>query len=455
MGCGTSTPVAGKSAGERTDTGIHQATTAAAAQRAPPPTDPPTSPLPSNVSARPIHQVSEPPLTQSAATEPAWTDEQPSNVVPSPTVGATSLAGIAAVEPPFWASPVPAPVTPAGTIYVLECPGGSDKGLDGHRRDTLPICDALVRRGWAAEPVMYTDEQSDAVRKKLELSQGVIVRVAPGDYDGVSEGKLGALLSSLGTRCLPHPDVEAAFGAKEALFRVKGLSCGLRDTRVYHDAASLHAGFPESLATGPRVLKQNMGCQGEGVWVVRVKDGGGDEARAVAAESVVMVQEAFDNHKEELSLAEFLFNCEELIEGEGGHLLDQRFLPGILSDGELRINMVHTQPISIVRKKPTEGGISATLASGAHYTSHPPDDPQFGAMLGGFSKDVGALMGALGMDAHPLPLLWTADLIADANGEYFLCDLSASCVRVAQQVEMIADAAIKVLTALSNGKGVS
>lgn len=55
--------------------------------------------------------------------------------------------------------------------------------------------------------------------------------------------------------------------------------------------------------------------------------------------------------------------------GEEGQLIDQRFLPRII-EGEIRVNMIFDKPVQIVHKKPTEGGVSATLASGATYTSY-------------------------------------------------------------------------------------
>jgi len=35
-------------------------------------------------------------------------------------------------------------------IVIFEAEGGSDKWIDGHRRDTVPIVDALKNIGWAS-----------------------------------------------------------------------------------------------------------------------------------------------------------------------------------------------------------------------------------------------------------------------------------------------------------------
>ena len=62
-------------------------------------------------------------------------------------------------------------------------------------------------------------------------------------------------------------------GAKDALVKIRDLSCGMPDTYAYYDIPSFKENFPQTVATGPRVLKQNRGSQGEGIWVCRVKDG--------------------------------------------------------------------------------------------------------------------------------------------------------------------------------------
>jgi hypothetical protein len=64
-------------------------------------------------------------------------------------------------------------------VVVLECRGGSDKGPDGHRRDTMPICEALRQKGWAAEPLFFDDANHAFCKARLLECQGVVVRVNP------------------------------------------------------------------------------------------------------------------------------------------------------------------------------------------------------------------------------------------------------------------------------------
>ena len=65
-----------------------------------------------------------------------------------------------------------------------------------------------------------------------------------------------------------HPDVTLKMGVKEVLYRTKQLGWGT-DTQLYRTADAFHEEFPRRLRSdGPRVLKQNRGNDGQGVWKV-------------------------------------------------------------------------------------------------------------------------------------------------------------------------------------------
>jgi hypothetical protein len=66
-----------------------------------------------------------------------------------------------------------------------------------------------------------------------------------------------------------HPDVILKMGVKEVLHRTKHLGWGA-DTHLYRSAPEFRRAFPERLQTGPRVLKQNRGNGGQGVWKVEL-----------------------------------------------------------------------------------------------------------------------------------------------------------------------------------------
>merc|ERR1711988_1506355 len=222
-------------------------------------------------------------------------------------------------------------------------------------------------------------------------------------------------------------------GAKDALVNIGKLNCGLEDTYAYYDADSLIEGFKKTMAFQPRVIKQNRGSSGEGIWICKLKEGNycssyGD--RSCEDSEVIEFMEANDNHAEEHTVAEFIEFCVNgrsdksgtwtskgtgnYLEGgkeAGGQFVDQRFCPRIV-EGELRYNMVNDTPYAIIHKKPKEGGISAVGGTGSIYTYFGPDAPEYADLIEKFTKkDCPHLMATLGLPSEPLPLWWTADFI--------------------------------------------
>jgi hypothetical protein len=261
---------------------------------------------------------------------------------------------------------------------------------------------------------------------------------------------------------MSHPEVVRRMGAKDALCKIRHLRCGLEDTNVYYDQAAFIAGFCKTIAFRPRVMKQNRGSQGEGIWICKLKDETqycerfGD--RTAAMNTRLVLVEANDNHVEEHTVAEFLEFCingRTAAAGEwnstgdgqylaggyeaGAMLVDQRFLPRIV-EGEVRCMMVGPNLVELIHKKPKEGGLSATLQSGATYTGYNPDDPEFANLVANFKHDLPSIMASFGMENQPLPLLWTADYIfgdKDKFGRdtFYVGEFNCSCVGITQQLQ--------------------
>jgi hypothetical protein len=61
-------------------------------------------------------------------------------------------------------------------------------------------------------------------------------------------------------------------GAKDALCKIADMSIGLEDTLAYYDPTVFTEGFKKTMAFQPRVLKQNRGSSGEGIWIIKLKD---------------------------------------------------------------------------------------------------------------------------------------------------------------------------------------
>src|SRR6266849_2415129 len=108
----------------------------------------------------------------------------------------------------------------------------------------------------------------EAVRAHLLSMDGVLVWVNPLTA-GKDRSRLDPLLRDVAARGVwvsAHPDVILKMGVKEVLYRTRTLGWGA-DTDLYPSVEDFNRRFPARLAaSGPRVLKQNRGSGGEGVW---------------------------------------------------------------------------------------------------------------------------------------------------------------------------------------------
>jgi hypothetical protein len=383
-------------------------------------------------------------------------------------------------------------------IPILEARGGTDKDATGHRRDSTPIGHGVIDHGGFSAIVQYQDDvqgdNNDLAAKCNEAlfrhlhkrAKGVIVRNNPGTLCPAAQAKLDTLLTELseaGVLVLSTPELIRAMGAKDALVKIKHLQVGIQDTSVYTTPEQLWEGFRMSIAFQPRVIKQNRGSQGEGIWICKLQDESqycenyGDVIADLDTPLVLM--EAFDNHVEIHTVAEFIEFCVNgrtdlsgewsstgvgrYLEGgieSGAMLVDQRFLPRIV-EGEVRCTMVGSELIGLVHKKPQEGGLSCTLQSGAIYTNYSSDAPEFSSLVNKFRTDIPHILECFGMTDQPLPLLWTADFIygnPDENGNdtFFVGEFNCSCVGVTQQLEfadLVGKTALEYATVGYGGQG--
>merc|ERR1719223_986597 len=158
-------------------------------------------------------------------------------------------------------------------IYVRDAPyGGSDKSSNGHRYDSIPFANGMINAGMSCQLVHYVHDQHD---KFFEV-------------------------------------VKKFMGAKDALCKVANLNIGLEDTLAYYDDASFAAGFKKTMKFQPRVIKQNRGSSGEGIWIINLKSGDycaafGDAE--VGDDDELILMEANDNHVENHTVKEFISWC--------------------------------------------------------------------------------------------------------------------------------------------------
>merc|ERR1712072_218151 len=344
--------------------------------------------------------------------------------------------------------------------------GGSDKSANGHRYDSIPFANGMINSNMSCQLLHYTHEEHDKMFEVLKNFDAIIVRCNPGQIqaDGGSQQKFDDSLRELrkkGIQVWPSPDVMEFMGAKDALTRIAHLNIGLPDTLTYFEEDTFKAGFKKTMAYQPRVIKQNRGSAGEGIWIIKLKKGNYCKTfgeRSCSDDEVLSLMEANDNHAEEHTVGEFIEWClngrtaksgtwtskgtGKYLEGgkeAGGQLVDQRFCPRIV-EGELRYNQIGDGLVGIIHKKPAEGGISAVGGTGSIYTYYGPDEPKFKTLTDNFlTKDLPFVMPALDLAEEPLPLWWTTDFILsspegtpEAEEKWIVGEFNCSCVGISK-----------------------
>ena len=218
------------------------------------------------------------------------------------------------------------------------------------------------------------------------------------------------------------PDVQTKMGAKDALCKIANMKCGLVDTFAYYDRAQMEDHFKKTMAFQPRVMKQNRGSAGEGIWLCWLWDKEGDKEREYPAkkfgeatvndDDVLKLMEMNDNHVEYHTVKEFIAFCDTgpggdagewtstfpgkyLEGGDDGQLVDQRLLPRI-EEGEVRVLMAGDTCQMIVHKKPDGGGLSA-VGGNSIYTYYEPSDAKYADLLAKLNADVPFILTASGL----------------------------------------------------------
>jgi Domain of unknown function (DUF6815) len=313
------------------------------------------------------------------------------------------------------------------------------------------IFEELAAIGITAEPAVYDEAFAEEVREQLLCVDGVLVWVDP-IHQGKTRAGLDMMLrdvASHGPWVSAHPDIILKMGVKEVLYRTRDLGWGT-DTRLYRDLADFNRDFPPLLETaGPRVLKQNRGNGGQGVWKVEWVS-----TNTAGYDSIVRVLHAQRGSvREELPLAAFMNRCAGYF-AMGGCIIDQPFQPR-LPDGMIRCYMgvdkvagFGHQLIKALIPPPPEGPDASTAQPGPRIMYGLEAEP-FQALRAKMEGEwTPQMMQLLGIDAGSLPIIWDADFLygprtASGDDTYVLCEINvSSCFALPEQ----APAAIARLT---------
>ncbi|MDH4282699.1 MAG: Cj0069 family protein, partial [Myxococcales bacterium] len=280
---------------------------------------------------------------------------------------------------------------------------------------------AFAAEGVLAEPAVYHDECAGEVHQRLLGCDGVLVWVNPIE-GGRDRSVLDSLLrevASGGVFVSTHPDVILKLGTKEVLFRTREIGWGC-DTHLYRDLDQMRRELPLRLAAGKaRVLKQNRGNGGDGVWRVQLARGdSGDEdgnpaASAPALDTVIRARHAKRGAVEEqMPIGEFCARCEVYFRAVDGRMIDQEYQER-LPEGMIRCYLVHDrvagfghQAVNALFPAPSAAAREAAPQPGPRYY-HPPHKPEFQDLKRKVEDEwVPATQRLLNIERESLPVLW-------------------------------------------------
>merc|ERR1712241_792291 len=226
---------------------------------------------------------------------------------------------------------------------------------------------------------------------------------------------------------------------KGALTKIRDMDFGLEDTLGYCFPAEIKEGFPKAIAFQKRVVKQNRGSAGEGIWIIDLKEKNYCEKygdRVAGMDEMLVLKEANDNHVEEHTVAEFIEWCEngrteksgtweskgtgKYFEGgveAGGQMVDQRFCPRI-DEGEARFVMIGKKLFRVEHYVYIGGvgGETKTTIFPAPADDFPNTDAlPLKTIQDKLERELQDYLMALGLGESDIPLLWAADFIPVDN----------------------------------------
>ena len=320
------------------------------------------------------------------------------------------------------------------------------KGATPENSRFLKVFDALAALGAHAAPAVYHDDYCDEVRQQLLKVDGVLVWVNPieGERDrSVLDSMLREVAAS-GVFVSAHPDIIVKLGTKEVLHRTRDIGWGC-DTHLYRSMDQLRGQLPARLAAGEaRVLKQNRGNGGIGVWKVEsarraAVDSGRGSANMPSEEMLVRARHAKRGCFEEtMRLGDFLERCQPYFAGNG-RMIDQAY-QARLPEGMIRCYLVHDrvagfghQAINALHP-PAPGAPPGSAPQPGPRLYHPPDTREFQPLKRKLELEwVPAMQRLLGVATDQLPVLWDCDFLLgprnDAGDDtYVLCEINVSSV---------------------------
>jgi len=301
-----------------------------------------------------------------------------------------------------------------------------------------PLFKEFAEIGVHAEPAVYHPDFAEQVYEQLLKVDGVLVWVNP-IQDGHDRTVLDATLRKVadaGIYVSTHPDIILKMGTKEVLYQTRHMGWG-SDIHLYKSWDQMRSELSAKLANGEaRVLKQNRGHSGIGVWKIQALE---PRKGPLTGSTSVKVRHAERGSIEEVTTLDAFFErCRGYFSG-AGQMLDQEYQKR-LPEGTIRCYLVHDkvagfghQKINALYPAP-EGGVPGDAPQPGPRLYYPPDLEDFQKLKAKLENIwLPELQELLGIPRERLPALWDADFFYGAKnsqGEdtYVLCEMNVSSV---------------------------
>jgi hypothetical protein len=284
---------------------------------------------------------------------------------------------------------------------------------------------AFARLGVAAEPVVYADDAVDDIRNQVLELDGVLVWVNPIEQ-GLDRSRLDTLLrevAAAGVWVSAHPDVIMRMATKQVLVDTRSMSWGT-DTRLYRSAGELHEQLRGRVSDrAARVLKQERGMGGQGIWKVELDTPDDDPW--------LLVQEAVrESAPERLRLGAFVDRCKPYFANDG-LMVEQPFQERI-ADGLIRVYLTHDTVVGFAHQYPSGLRPASSGEPPPGKTFKLASAEEHGELRTRMESEwLPEMKRLLDLHTHALPVIWDADFLygpATATGSdtFVLCEINAS-----------------------------
>lgn len=268
---------------------------------------------------------------------------------------------------------------------------------------------------------------ADSHGDELRRCAAVMVWVNPVE-EGQDRARLDASLDALhadGVLVSAAGPARRTLGTKTAIHRTRSMPWGT-DSRLYGTFDEFATGLPVRLrALGPRVLKQERGHSGQGVWKVALDD----------ASARIETTNAGTDTVTTMHLDAFLDDWRDRFV-DGSIVVEQPFLPRV-AEGMIRCYVTGARVLGLIHQLPKDGGLNVSrsrlvrtngLADGTYFypVGASPHDELLGRLQASWLPQLCELTG---LRVDDLPVLWDIDFIArDGHDDFALCEMNVNSV---------------------------